>query len=182
MYKDKQQARKIAIERRNNIEFFSQKNCKITEKVIELLLSKKPSSVFCYVSINREVNTKLIIEKLFTKIEFFVPHTTNKTTVAVKLDSIDRLNNVDKWGNVYFPYEKVEPRTSPCEITLVPLVAFDEKCNRLGYGAGCYDKYFALGDTLKLGLAFDEQNEEFLVTEQDIPLDAIITPTRIIWR
>lgn len=182
MLKSKIDIRKEVFIKRNNIAFSQQKNCNITTKVLELLLKSEPSSLFCYVSIRSEVDTKEIIRSLFDKTQIFVPHTQNGVMSAVKLDSVDRLNSVDKWGNVYSDIEGKEALDKPCDITIVPLVAFDKKLNRLGYGAGCYDRYFAQNDTYKIGLAFDEQQAEFETSNFDIPLDLIITPTTVLRR
>ena len=70
-------------------------------------------------------------------------------------------------------------------ILLVPLVAFDRKGNRLGYGAGYYDAYLrdvrARQRTLAIGVAFDEQEFAEIPREpQDEPLDMVLTPSRVI--
>jgi 5-formyltetrahydrofolate cyclo-ligase len=69
------------------------------------------------------------------------------------------------------------------DLVLVPGTAFDEACGRLGMGGGFYDRLLPglAPDALAIGLAFDEQ----VVTEvpadaHDVPLDAVLTPTRTI--
>jgi 5-formyltetrahydrofolate cyclo-ligase len=71
------------------------------------------------------------------------------------------------------------------DLLLVPLLAFDRKGNRLGYGAGYYD--LALrnlrrrGPVTAIGIAFDEQELPEIPREpQDEPLDMILTPSRVI--
>ena len=64
---------------------------------------------------------------------------------------------------------------------LVPLLAFDDKNNRLGYGKGYYDKY--LGKYLKsnkniltIGVAFSFQKyNKIPTTRSDVKLDYILT-------
>ena len=182
MCNDKDKIRKIALQNRNNVANFAKKNCEIASKVLKLILDKQITSVFCYVSMRSEVDTTEIIKSIFPSISVFVPHTTNKIMSAVKLDSVDRIFNTDKWGNVYRDDENFVESEKTCPITIVPLVAFDGKCNRLGYGAGCYDRYFDDNETYKIGLAFDEQQMDFPVGEWDIPLDVIVTPTKILRR
>ncbi len=61
---------------------------------------------------------------------------------------------------------------------IVPLVAFDARGMRLGYGGGCYDRYLpTLSATCKvLGIAFTEQQVEAVPAgEHDLPLPRIIT-------
>ncbi len=71
------------------------------------------------------------------------------------------------------------------DIVLVPLLAFDRKGNRLGYGAGYYDaalrKLRRRGPVTAIGIAFDEQ--EFLEVPQepqDESMDMILTPSRVV--
>lgn len=66
------------------------------------------------------------------------------------------------------------------DVMLVPLSAFCQT-NRMGYGAGYYDRYLQKHpDILTIGVAFDEQEADFEAMPWDQPLDLIVTPTRII--
>jgi 5-formyltetrahydrofolate cyclo-ligase len=65
-------------------------------------------------------------------------------------------------------------------IILVPMIAFDEKCYRIGYGGGYYDKFFSSFDGLKIGLALEMQKISHVPVEPfDIKLDYIITENNI---
>ena len=66
------------------------------------------------------------------------------------------------------------------EILIVPLVAFDARGGRLGYGGGFYDRTLerlrARRATLAIGFAFAAQEAETLPLEPtDQPLDMIVT-------
>ena len=72
------------------------------------------------------------------------------------------------------------------QILLVPLIAFDLLGNRLGYGAGYYDRtvasFRAHGDVTVVGLAYDAQCVDAVpVDARDQPLDAVITPSGVRW-
>ncbi len=70
-------------------------------------------------------------------------------------------------------------------LVLVPGVAFDAECHRLGMGGGFYDRLLAAlaPTTLKVGLAFDEQIVDAVPCEaHDVTLDAVVTPRRIFRR
>jgi len=76
------------------------------------------------------------------------------------------------------------PELAP-DIVLVPLLAFDRKGGRIGYGAGYYDAALRRmrqhGPVAAIGIAFDEQEFPEVPQEpQDEPLDKILTPSRII--
>ena len=64
---------------------------------------------------------------------------------------------------------------------LVPGVAFDHHCNRIGYGKGYYDRYLASHDfAVKAALGFEFQIvPDIHPNATDIPMDAVATHERI---
>ena len=62
-------------------------------------------------------------------------------------------------------------------IILTPLLAFDRRGNRLGQGAGHYDRAFAAHpDAWRVGVARSVQEVEALVADGwDVPLHAVAT-------
>jgi 5-formyltetrahydrofolate cyclo-ligase len=62
---------------------------------------------------------------------------------------------------------------------IVPLVAFDQTCARIGYGKGYYDRFLAESAAAKIGIAYELQKVQTVpVFEHDIALDAIATQER----
>lgn len=85
-------------------------------------------------------------------------------------------------------YPNVEIITSPFrvdaehpteifDIVVVPIVAFDRDCNRVGMGGGWYDGYFAAHPlATKVGLAFETQKVHSVpISPVDVPMDKIVT-------
>ncbi|WP_406677004.1 5-formyltetrahydrofolate cyclo-ligase [Moorella sp. ACPs] len=69
------------------------------------------------------------------------------------------------------------------DLVIVPGVAFDRAGNRLGYGAGYYDRFLATlrPETRTIALAFAEQIVPDVYPEaHDRPVDMVITDTEII--
>jgi 5-formyltetrahydrofolate cyclo-ligase len=68
------------------------------------------------------------------------------------------------------------------DIILTPLVAFDDSLNRLGQGAGHYDRAFARHpDAWRVGVAWSVQRLLAIATDPwDVPLHAVITETGIL--
>ena len=71
------------------------------------------------------------------------------------------------------------------DIIFVPLVAFDNNLNRLGYGGGFYDRYLEkvskIKKTFKIGLGFSYQEiKKIPISKYDKKLDLIITEKKII--
>jgi 5-formyltetrahydrofolate cyclo-ligase len=67
------------------------------------------------------------------------------------------------------------------DVLFVPLVGFTAALDRLGQGGGHYDRWLAEHPgRLTIGLAWDAQACDALPSEpHDMPLDAVVTPTRI---
>lgn len=70
---------------------------------------------------------------------------------------------------------------------IVPLLAFDDDCQRLGFGAGHYDRtladWRARGSVFALGLAHDMQRVRGGLPHEshDQPLDCVVTDKAIYW-
>lgn len=66
------------------------------------------------------------------------------------------------------------------EVVIVPLLAFTAQGERLGQGGGHYDRYLDYHqDTVPIGIGWDCQLVDVLPVEpHDIPLRAVVTPTR----
>jgi 5-formyltetrahydrofolate cyclo-ligase len=72
--------------------------------------------------------------------------------------------------------------TASPDIILTPLLGFDRAGNRIGQGAGHYDRYFAEHpQALRVGVAWSVQEVKIIPVEPwDMPLDAIITEAETI--
>ncbi len=70
------------------------------------------------------------------------------------------------------------------EVYLVPLVAFDESCHRIGYGQGHYDRVLResshTGNILAIGIAYDMQKVNEIPAETtDHQLDYVVTEKQV---
>lgn len=71
------------------------------------------------------------------------------------------------------------------EVLVVPLLAFDSGCFRLGYGGGFYDRTLAQlraggGACVAIGLAFEAQRVDMLPCgPTDVPLDLVVTEAAV---
>lgn len=67
------------------------------------------------------------------------------------------------------------------DVNVVPLVAFDEKLNRLGHGKGYYDRYLARATGKICAFAFGCQNTGALETEtHDVKMHLIFTENGVL--
>ena len=86
-----------------------------------------------------------------------------------------------EWG-IPEPLGGVVVEPTKFDLILIPLLAFDKKGHRVGYGKGFYDRYLALcrPDCLKIGISLFEPVELIEDVESyDIPLDLAVCPSQI---
>ena len=94
-------------------------------------------------------------------------------------------NPFDSAGLVPDAYSAMQPSPDAAllvpDVMFCPLLGFTSQGGRIGYGAGFYDRWLADNPPqLAIGLAWDCQLEEDLPLEpHDVPLHAVITPTRL---
>src|SRR3990167_1535226 len=73
-------------------------------------------------------------------------------------------------------------QTEKIDLFLIPLVAFDAQCHRVGRGAGCYDRVLASRqkNAMLIGLAYEFQKIDRIVPENwDVAMDKIVTENNI---
>jgi len=71
------------------------------------------------------------------------------------------------------------------EFVCVPVVGFNDRCDRIGMGGGYYDKAFdrtRFQQSKLVGLAFESQQADFEPARHDVPMQAVITEDRVIKR
>lgn len=158
------------------------KSKQIRDKILSLPLFKKAHTVMFYVTHDAEVDTLPLLQKALNLQKHVVVPTIKNTKriLPVKVDTYDFVP-----GHYGIPEPKNKSRgVAPEEIDLVivPGVAFDESCKRIGYGGGYYDVWLRnFSPQQTIGLAYDFQVLESLPSnEKDIPLGMIVTEKRII--
>ena len=102
------------------------------------------------------------------------------------MDAIETTENTAYQKNHYDIHEPDEAGTiiSPdkIDVIFVPLLAFDTKGYRVGYGKGFYDKYLPLcnPDIVKIGFSYFPPVHNIEDTnEYDIPLTLCFTPSEV---
>jgi 5-formyltetrahydrofolate cyclo-ligase len=88
---------------------------------------------------------------------------------------------INDWG-IPEPVSGIEVQPTQLEVVFVPLLAFDRRGHRVGYGKGMYDCFLGqcAPEVIKIGLSFFEAESDFdEVFPTDIPLDYCLTPNKI---
>ncbi|MCB2406638.1 5-formyltetrahydrofolate cyclo-ligase [Hymenobacter lucidus] len=91
---------------------------------------------------------------------------------------------VENAWNVPEPLNAAEVAPQELDAVLIPLLAFDEAGNRVGYGKGFYDRFLqqCRPDVLLIGLSLEDPVARIAdAWEGDVRLHACVTPGRV-WR
>ena len=94
----------------------------------------------------------------------------------------EEMELIDNFFGIAEPKEGLQILPEEIDFVLIPLLAFDAKGYRVGYGKGFYDKFLSecRQDVIKIGLSFFEAEEAVDDVHQfDISLDYCVTPDRI---
>ncbi|WP_138992999.1 5-formyltetrahydrofolate cyclo-ligase [Larkinella sp. C7] len=166
-----------------------QTRCEAISNRFFTFLPTKPVSVigtFLPIESQKEVDTWLIVRRLwqeFPQIRVAAPVTNLESgtleNYAITPQTVFIKN---RYGIPEPPTSLFAIQNSVFDIILVPLLAFDQTGNRVGYGGGFYDRFLAQcrPDCLKIGLSlFDPVDQINDVYEGDISLNFCITPDQI---
>jgi 5-formyltetrahydrofolate cyclo-ligase len=142
--------------------------------------------VFIGIEKNREVETSFVYKRLWRDL-------LQITAVAARIDfqtmALENRRFTAETKLVRNRWEIDEPadgeliETDEIDAVLVPLLCFDERGYRVGYGKGFYDKFLSQCriDCLKIGLSyFAPINEIADIGVFDVKLDFCVTPDEAI--
>ena len=135
---------------------------------------ERAQSVLLYYSLPDELPTHEVVDRWHKQGKtVFLPRMTGNDLEIVAYDG--RLSSDNAFG-VEEPVGEADDRLP--DIIIVPGVAFDNRCNRLGRGRGFYDHLLArCQSSLKIGVALDCQIVDRVPTEpHDIALDRVVAP------
>ena len=181
---EKIELRKAIIARRSALSLFSRQaaNQTISKQVLTLGGFDDAQTVLAYISFAAEFNTSEIVRATLDRDKILVLPKINRSARRLDLFEVTDLDSdliPGIWGILEPDPERCE-RISAEEIdfVVVPGVAFDADCNRLGYGGGYYDRL--LEDLRPLATfvaaAFAVQIVDRVPVENhDIALDAVVT-------
>lgn len=183
----KTELRKAYKEKRRQLE--SGARFHLSNKVVKnalLYLADKPhiQHIHVFLPIKRlyEINTFPLINALvqqdkdiYTSISDHDSREMNTVKLTVNQNFIE-----DKYG-IPVPAEWQKGDDALIQLIFMPLLAYDLKGHRLGYGKGFYDRFLSKfpKEVVKAGLSLFTPENEIPVEPHDIPLDTCITPEGI---
>lgn len=181
----KSDLRKQALNKRSNLtaDELLMFNEKLVAQFKKLDLSEiKSIHTFLPITSKKEPDTFLIIDFLaqhHPEIQIVVPKADFGTSEMSHYCYGGKIELINNHYHIPEP-QQATPFIGVPDMVIVPLLAFDKKGHRVGYGKGFYDRFLADSNTLKIGLSFFDAADEIIdVHLNDIRLDKCITPDQI---
>ncbi|TRX38031.1 5-formyltetrahydrofolate cyclo-ligase [Flavobacterium sp. ZT3R18] len=161
-----------------------EKSLAIANKILKLPIWEKTYfHIFLPITEHKEVDTEFILHVLSGKDkEIVVSKSDFKTRDMTHFLLTDNTRIQKNEYNIPEPVDGLEVPATKIDVVFVPLLAFDKKGHRVGYGKGFYDKFLSecKPETIKIGLSFFEPEELISdVFEGDVMLDYCITPSGV---
>ncbi len=182
----KEDLRKRFLEVRNSIDDRerSLKSLDIAKHLFDMPEYNSARSIFLYLSIGSEVDTKPIFDRAKA----------DGKRISVPLCVLDKrcmeLYFVESYDDLDIgSYKIYEPKkdlilsgklkqaaAEEVDISVVPGVCFDFNGNRIGYGGGYYDKFLSTFKGVSVGITYDCcMTEEICPDKYDAPVDIVLT-------
>jgi 5-formyltetrahydrofolate cyclo-ligase len=159
------------------------KSHKICRHVIKLI--RDGETVMVYTSKEMEVNTVPLITSLLERGNPVIVPVIVKEDISLRLSYLKDLSVlVPSTFGVPEPIGSEIPASGgDVDTIILPMLGFDKKGGRIGYGAGYYDRFLSKNpDIRKIGIAFGCQEIDALpLDENDVRMDCIITEDGIVY-
>ncbi|PZR24406.1 MAG: 5-formyltetrahydrofolate cyclo-ligase [Flavobacterium psychrophilum] len=167
-----------------SLEEIEDKSLAIANKVLSLdIWDKTYFHLFLTMEEQREVHTDFILHLLAGKDkEIIVSRSDFETHRMIHFLLTDNTKLVKSKFGIPEPVDGIEVPSNKIDVVFVPLLAFDNNGQRVGYGKGFYDRFLSecRKDVITAGLSFFEaETEPIDAFDTDVPLDYCITPENV---
>ena len=139
--------------------------------------------IFLSISEKKEVDTEFLLHVLQGRDKSIVVSKTNFNTNEMEHFLLQENTSllVSDYG-IPEPVDGIEVAVKNLNVVFIPLLAFDTRGNRIGYGKGFYDRFLSrcTTGTIFVGLSLFEAEDEIPSTADDVKLHFCITPTKMI--
>lgn len=140
--------------------------------------------LFLPIEAQKEVNTEFLLQILAGRDKEVVVSKSNFDTrhMTHYLLTDNTKLQVNDYG-IPEPVDGLEVPAHKIEVVFVPLLAYDKKGNRVGYGKGFYDQFLSecKPNVIKIGVSYFDPEETISdVYESDVKLDFCVTPEGVI--
>jgi len=161
-----------------------EKSLAIANRLLHLpIWDKTYYHLFLTMEYQKEVHTDVIQHILFGRDkEVVIARSDFESCTMVHYLLTDNTKLVVSAYGIPEPVDGLEVPPVKIDVVFIPLMAFDNKGHRVGYGKGFYDRFLAAckPDVIKIGLSFFEAEKvDIPYNDTDIALDYCVTPERM---
>ena len=154
-----------------------EKSHQVQQNLLEWVDFTPYNTILLYYALPDEVNTSILLNALSNRLggdkRIILPVVSGDILILKEFVPDEVANG---YMNILEPQEGECIDPSEIEIAVIPGVAFDSKCNRMGRGKGFYDKLLPQMKCITIGLGFDFQIVDTVPCDSfDRPLDMIVT-------
>ena len=185
----KAELRKIYLARQKSLspEERNEKSRQIADRFFQNFDLNKIRFLHCFLPIARynEIDTKQIFERIwreFPEIETLVPRVDFHANEIENLRFTFETELVQNQWDIHEPLHDKLIKAEEIDLVLIPLLCFDRKGFRVGYGKGFYDRFLknCRADCLKIGLSYFAPVGEISDAQDfDVKLDFCVTPDQV---
>lgn len=185
----KAELRKIYLARQKSLAAAerSERSRRIAANFFQNFALREIRYLHCFLPIEKfgEIQTKPIFQKIwqdFPQIETLVPRVDFHVREIENLKFTPDTELVQNAWQIHEPAHDETVAAEKIDFVLVPLLCFDEKGFRVGYGKGFYDRFLknCREDCLKIGLSYFPPVAEIRdAHEADVKLDFCVTPESV---
>ena len=157
---------------------------RLIQNTIELIKKYELDCIHCFLPIHTkdEINTLPIIQYCWkNNIKVVVPVSNFKEGTMRNAAFSPSTKTKQTKYNITEPIDPIWEKNDNIDIVITPLLAFDPKGYRVGYGKGFYDRFFASlhKDAKRIGISlFKPCIAIENITEHDMPLTHCVTPNK----
>ena len=157
------------------------KSREIEERLFSVPEFKTARTVMFFASFRSEVDTGSMIRRALTFGKRVVlPKVEGAELALHEITDFDSDVAPGAWG-IPEPIESRPVLLEEIDLIIVPGAAFDKQGNRLGYGAGFYDKLLPAFKKMTVALSFELQLVPNVPADvHDVPIKRIVTERRVI--
>lgn len=157
----------------------AQMDFQILQRILEGLRPMERKTVYLYASGKGEVDTWQLMDELWkNKVKVALPRVEGKEIFFYIVDNKDQL--IPGFMGIWEPDFSCQRAEEKCALVLTPGLAFSPLGDRIGYGGGYYDRFFARESAHRsVGVAYPFQIRENVDTKRhDQRVHQIVLPDR----
>jgi 5-formyltetrahydrofolate cyclo-ligase len=180
----KAELRTVASARRNALAGRTERSAAICDRLMELDVFRHARAIHSYLPMRSEVSTLTLVRAALAAgkgvmVPLMEPGEQTPRHGWISAADLEQPGR----GALGTPLPAQAAPADPaiCDLIVVPLLAFDRSCFRIGYGKGHYDRLLTGLHASAVGVAFAAQELPTIPADPwDVPLSAIITENEVI--